>query len=154
MHRAELDWARLQAPREGLVGARDQLPTGWGEERGRAWEPGRRGQPMEHSMGSQTPAGMTGNEHAANFRAPQITPSQTIPDRQKGLGYFSLVNRSHITQEEGWQLWVRTIALSAFGRAILGDFSDSVKFPQLGRANPRSKRSKSVLLPTIPLVKQ
>lgn len=36
MHRVELGWAGLQAPREGLRDARDKLLKGWG-----AWEPGR-----------------------------------------------------------------------------------------------------------------
>lgn len=76
MHRAELDWAWLQTSREGLVGAKDKLLKGWGEERSRAWEPGRSS--SVNIPVSQTQAGITRNEHATNYGVPEVTYSQTM----------------------------------------------------------------------------
>ena len=87
MHRAELGWAGLQAPREGLRGARDKLPKGWGEERSRAWEPGR-GSPgsIPESLKPRL------EEPDMNIRQSAGPPKSCFPKQylngKKHVGYF------------------------------------------------------------------
>lgn len=142
MHRAELHWAGLQAPREGLGGARDKLlKVGRGQKQSLGtW------QLREHSTGWNR------KKRACS----KLQGPQTHISSNNVLTAGALWLLLDILQRWTEATWYSRMAVglncssALSGCVILGNLRESIKAPQIGRSNPRSKHSKPVLLTIIP----